>query len=251
MLAAVPHFDHIVMVMEENRPYSAIIDSSAAPFINKLATHGALFTRSFALTHPSQPNYLAIFSGSTQGVRDNNCPVDFAGPSLGGELIGAGKSFIGYSEALPAVGSKACASGGYTRNPWADFADVPAEDNRPMKDFPTSFGDLPAVSFVIPSSAHNMHSGTIAAGDRWLAEHLGTYAKWAKRHNSLLMMTWDEDDRSSNKHIATIFFGAHVKTGEFAQRINHYHVLRTIEEAEGVALLGKSAAVGPLRGVWV
>ena len=101
-----------------------------------------------------------------------------------------------------------------------------------MSDFPARFADLPAVSFVIPTSAHNMHNGTIAAGDRWLGEHLGTYAKWAKRHNSLLMVTWDEDDRSSNNHIATIFFGAHVKTGEFAQRINHYHVLRTIEEAE-------------------
>src|SRR5881394_3250359 len=135
LAASVPHFDHIVVVMEENRSYSKIIGSSAASFINKLAAHGAVFTKSFGLTHPSQPNYLGIFSGSTQGVTDNNCPVDLAVSSLGGELIGAGRTFLGYSEALPQVGSKECAaSGGYSRkhNPWADFADVPGEGNRPM-----------------------------------------------------------------------------------------------------------------------
>src|SRR2546423_1948983 len=193
---SVPHFDHIVVVMEENRSYSAIIGNSAAPFINKLAAHGAVFTRSFGLAHPSQPNYLGIFSGSMQGVTSNDCPVDFGGPSLGGELIGAGKSFIGYSEGLPAAGSKVCAGGGYVRkhNPWADFADVPGEDNRPMSDFPARFGRLPAESFVVPTSKHNMHNGSIAAGDKWLANHLGKYATWAKKHNSLLVVTWDEDD---------------------------------------------------------
>src|SRR3989440_4402451 len=205
---SVPHFDHIVVVMEENRSYSQIIGNSAAAFINKLASHGAVFTRSFGLTHPSQPHYLGIFSGSMQGVTSNDCPVDLAGPSLGGELIGAGKTFIGYSEGLPAVGSKVCAGGGYVRkhNPWADFADVPGEDNRPMSDFPARFGRLPAVSFVVPTSKHNMHNGSIGAGDLWLASRLGKYATWAKRHNSLLIVTWDEDEGTSPNHIPTIFF---------------------------------------------
>src|SRR3954463_5835700 len=73
LLAAVglPRPDHIVVVVEENHSFDSIIGSKAAPYINALAREGALFTRSFALTHPSQPNYIALFSGSTQGVADD------------------------------------------------------------------------------------------------------------------------------------------------------------------------------------
>jgi len=252
LAVAVPQFDHIVVVVEENHPYSAMIGNSSAPFINKLASQGALFTHSFALTHPSQPNYLALFSGSTQGVTTNTCPVNFAGPSLGGAVIAGGKTFVSYSEDLPQAGSGVCAAGAYVRrhNPAADFADVPAQSNRPMSDFPARIGDLPAVSFVIPNKAHDMHDGTIAAADRWLVDHLGSYVRWAKRKNSLLIVTWDEDDDSSNNHIPTIFFGAHVKVGKYLQKINHYLVLRAIEEASSTALVGKSAVVAQIHDVW-
>src|SRR5437588_1832730 len=111
LAVTVPQFDHIVVVVEENRPYSAIIGNSVAPFINKLARNGALFTRSFGITHPSQPNYLGLFSGSTQGVTNSDCPLNFSGASLGGELIAAGKTFVGYAEGLPGVGSNVCAAG--------------------------------------------------------------------------------------------------------------------------------------------
>ena len=63
----VPRPDHVVIVIEENHSYSEIIGSSAAPYINSLAAQGALFTQSHATTHPSQPNYLHLFSGSNQG----------------------------------------------------------------------------------------------------------------------------------------------------------------------------------------
>ena len=247
-----PQFDHIVVVVEENRPYSTIIGNSGAPFINKLAAQGALFTRSFAISHPSQPNYLALFSGSTHGVTTSACPFNFSGPSLGGELLAAAKTFVGYAEGLPAAGSTVCAAGDYVRrhNPWVDFADVPPSSNRPMSDFPASINDLPAVSFVIPNLAHDMHDGTIASANRWLADRLGGYVRWAKRKNSLLIVTWDEDDGSSNNHIPTIFFGAHIKSGNYLQNINHYSVLRAIEQSTRIALLGKSRRVAEIKDVW-
>jgi len=250
--APVPHFNHIVVVVEENRPYSAIIGSNSAPFINKLAAGGASFTRSFGITHPSQPNYLALFSGSTQGIDHNNCPVDLPGPSLGGALIAAGKTFAGYSEDLPETGSTVCAAADYRRhhNPWSDFADVPAADNQPMTRFPKNFAKLPTVSFIIPDRLHNMHDGTIAAGDQWLRQRVSRYARWAKTHNSLLIVTWDEDDRTAKNHIATVLFGAHVKTGRYRQRINHFSVLRTIEDANSLPPLGKSAQVAAIKDAW-
>src|SRR5436190_4021931 len=91
----VPTPSHVVIAIEENHAYSQIIGSSSAPYINSLANSGALFTQSFAITHPSEPNYLAFFSGSTQGITDDSCPHTFAPPDLGGELIAAGLTFGG------------------------------------------------------------------------------------------------------------------------------------------------------------
>jgi hypothetical protein len=106
---------HIVVVVEENHGYSQIIGSSQVPYINTLATEGASFTNSHAITHPSEPNYLAFFSGSTQGITDDSCPHTFSAANLGSELIAAKKTFIGYSEGLPSTGSTVCTSGEYAR----------------------------------------------------------------------------------------------------------------------------------------
>src|SRR5436853_945222 len=85
--SSVPRPDHVVVVMEENHSYSEIIGSSAAPYINGLASQGALFTDSYGVEHPSQPNYLDLFSGSNQGITDDSCPHTFSAPNLGSELI--------------------------------------------------------------------------------------------------------------------------------------------------------------------
>ena len=79
----------------ENRSYDDIIGNPRAPYINELAAGGALFTQSYAVAHPSQPNYLALFSGSTQGIHDDSCPHTFDGPNLGRSLVDAGRSFVG------------------------------------------------------------------------------------------------------------------------------------------------------------
>ena len=93
--ADLPMPDHIVIVIMENHGYDQIIGSSNAPYINSLANdpHGALFTNSHGLTHPSQPNYLMLYSGSNQGVTNDNLPANlpFLTLNLGASLINAGK----------------------------------------------------------------------------------------------------------------------------------------------------------------
>src|SRR5215469_14320769 len=175
----VPTPAHIVVVIEENHSYNEIIGSSSAPYINSLANSGALFTNSFAITHPSEPNYLAIFSGSTQGITDDSCPHTFGPPDLGGQLIAAGDTFGGYSEGLPSVGSTVCTSGEYARkhNPWVNFTDVPSSDNLPFSSFPTNFSNLPTISFVVPNLLDDMHDGTIKQGDTWLQNNINAYAQ--------------------------------------------------------------------------
>jgi phosphatidylinositol-3-phosphatase len=243
---------HIVVVVEENHGYSEIIGSSQAPYINTLATEGASFTNSHAITHPSEPNYLALFSGSPQGVTDDSCPHTFSAANLGSELIAAKKTFKGYSEGLPSTGSGVCTSGEYARKhaPWTDFSNVPSTDSVPFSSFPTNYANLPTISFVIPDLLDDMHDGTIQQGDSWLQTNLQAYVTWAKTNNSLVILTFDEDQGTTPNQIATIFVGPMVKPGKYSEHINHYNVLRTLEAIYRLPYAGKSASSKTITDVW-
>jgi phosphatidylinositol-3-phosphatase len=248
--AALPRPAHIVVVVEENHSYSDIIGNADAPYINALASRGALMTSSFAVAHPSEPNYMALFAGGTFGLGSDACPVnEGAAANLGSELIAAGDSFTGYAEGLPSPGSAVCSAGEYARKhaPWANFSNIPASSQLPFSDFPADYSRLPTVSFVIPDLLHDMHDGTVAEGDTWLKDHLSGYATWARTHDSLLIITWDEDDYSQNNQIPTIIAGQPVTQGRYGQRINHYNVLATIEAMYG---LPARTGAGPVGGVW-
>jgi phosphatidylinositol-3-phosphatase len=250
---SVPRFDHIVLVMFENKA-SSQITASSAPYFKSLAAQGASFSQSYAITHPSQPNYIALFSGSTQGVTSDDCPKTFSGSSLGSQLIAAGLTFTGYSESMPGNGYTGCSSGNYKRkhNSWVDFSAVPAASNLTYASFPSSSGyaALPTVAFVTPNMCNDMHDCSIATGNSWLQSHLDAYAQWAKTHNSLLIVTFDEDNSLSLNHIYTTFAGAHVAPGTYSEKITHYTVLRTIEAAYGLSALGGAASVSPVTDVW-
>jgi phospholipase C len=250
--AALPRPAHVVVVIEENHSDSQIIGNSSAPYINSLAAQGASFSNSHAVTHPSEPNYLALFSGSTQGVTDDSCPHTFSAANLGSELAGAGFTFTGYSESMPSDGYTGCTSGEYARkhNPWSDFSNVPAASNRTLAAFPADFASLPTVSVVVPNLADDMHDGTVAQGDSWLQAHIDSYAQWAKSSNSLLIVTWDENDGSSGNQIPAIIVGAGVTPGSYSENISHYNVLRTIEDMYGLPYAGASASATPITDIF-
>jgi len=167
-------------------------------------------------------------------------------------LIAVGKTFTGYAEGLPAVGSKTCSSGYYVRKhaPWTDFSKDLSKDDQPFSNFPTTYSKLPTVAWVIPNLEDDMHNGTIQQGDSWLQNHLLAYATWARNNNSLLIVTFDEDQGTTTNHIATIFVGPMVKPGKYSEKINHFNVLRTIEDMYGLPHLGKSAGATPITDVW-
>jgi phosphatidylinositol-3-phosphatase len=250
-----PQIDHIVIVVEENHSQQKIQGNLAAPYMNSLMDHGANFMNYYAIEHPSQPNYLDLFSGSNQGVTNDNVPkTKFSAANLASELIEKNYSFAGYSEDLPSIGFDGASTGpgGYARkhNPWVNFTNVPKETNQPLKNFPANFNQLPTVSFVIPNLQHDMHDGTIKEADEWLKEHVDSYVQWAKTHNSLLIVTWDEDDFSQNNQIPTFIVGAPVKTGQFHEKFNHFNLLRTIEDIYGLAHAGKSNIAKPMTAFW-
>ncbi len=250
-----PRPDHVVLVIEENRSYSQVMDKlKSDSYIHALSKRGTLFTRSYAITHPSQPNYLALFSGSTQGSRDNDCPMRYAGDNLASALINKGLSFSSYSESLPVAGDTVCASGGYQRkhNPAVNWQGtrLTAAVNQTFNDFPEDFSKLPTVAFVIPDQRNDMHDGSFLTADEWLKKHIAPYVEWTFQHNSLLILTWDEDNGSEDNRIVTLMIGPMVKTGSSAQPINHYSVLRTLLDMYGLPAINASRDTDPIRGIW-
>lgn len=274
-----PVYDHVVIVIEENKDYKRIIGNKHAPYINMLREEGANFTQAYGEEHHSQGNYFWLFSGSNQNVgfmdivpHDNNNPgYPFTSSNLAQQLIKFGYSFKGYSEDLPYIGFTGNYHGLYFRKhvPWISFSNIPNGNtvetscNLRFQDFPKDFNDLPTVSFVIPNIMNDMHSGNtnenISAGDTWLKENLDDYYQWAKNNNSLLVMTFDEDNDTWGyegltdpaKHesvlknqIVSIFAGAHIKPGDYPEGkgITHVNILRTLEAMYG---LSKSGAQQP------
>ena len=297
-----PVYDHIVIVIEENKDFEQILGNLFdAPYIKQLAEEGASFSRMFGQEHNSQGNYFWLFSGSNQNVGffdqvpnpANHPDYPFKASNLGEQLIKNGFSFKGYAESLPAIGSEFDVHPPYCRGlscvyarkhvPWISFANVPngttaeTSSNLRFEDFPSDYNKLPTVAIVIPNLNHDMHNGGVAEsiprGDAWLRENLDGYYQWAKTHNSLLIVTFDENDDKGRyfgltnplirpkrgyppvdeyneylldlqNRIVTIFAGAHVKPGIYSEGrgITHVNVLRTIEAMYG---LSKSGAQQP------
>jgi hypothetical protein len=252
--ASVPRPDHLVVVIFENKARNQVLGSRNAPYLTRLAAQGADLTQSYALTHPSQPNYIALFAGSAQGVTSDACPKNFGGDNLGHQLLGRNISFAGYSESMPSDGFTGCTGSGglYARkhNPWVDFTDVPASANLTYARFPSDFTRLRAVSFVVPNMCNDMHDCSVGTGDTWSRNHLDAYARWAKTHHSLLLVTFDEDNGSAGNRIATFLVGQQVKRGSYAEHVDHYTVLRTLEDMYGLPALGMATQRAPIADIW-
>jgi phosphatidylinositol-3-phosphatase len=246
-----PRPDHIVIVIEENHSFIQIIGNDDARYINGLAKRGMLFTQSYGITHPSQPNYLALFTGTTRGISSDVCPLELSGENLASILTAKGLSFATYAESMPEPGYGGCIYGAYVRkhNPVANWKGQ-ERYSQPFSAFPSRFEGLPTVSFVVPDQLHDMHDGSVKQGDDWLRQNIEPYAEWAMTHNSLLILTWDENNGEADNHIATIMIGPMAKRGNSAQRIGHYNILRTISEMYGLPNLNESAHVKTITGVW-
>ena len=275
---AIPRPDHVVIVVEENDGYDEVIGSRSAPYINgTLVAQGAVLMDYHAVHHPSQPNYLELFAGSSLGVINDTLPTHpFDGPSLGGVVQRANLGFVGYAEDMPrrCTGLSCGDAGSFvTRHcPWLYFTDLADGSAQSMGDFPSDFSRLPTVAFVIPNVLHDMHGvrwfprDYVKMGDTWLKENLGSYAQWAMQHNSMLIVTWDEDathydmpppppsgirtPRADNR-VPLILFGKTVKPGTTNDRhYDHLDLLRTLEDLYGLPHLGDSEQASDIEDVW-
>ena len=266
--------DHVIIVMLENKGYTQIIGSSNAPYINSLISdpHCALFSDSHGITHPSQPNYLELFSGNNQGVVNDNQSLNtpYSTCNLAYSLISHGYTFKGFSESLPSAGSLVFSSGNYVQRhcPWASWIgtgtnQISANVHQPYTSFPavSSYSTLPTVSFIIPDNSHNMHdpvltaSTGVANGDTWLSNNIPNIITWVKSHNSLLIIQYDEDESLTGgatvNKIPTMFIGSMVQGGTYNNTFTHYGLLRTIEDMYSLPICGSSITETAITNCWI
>lgn len=239
--------DHTVVVVEENQTFQNVLRTG---YFTTLANQGALMVNSKSLTHPSQASYFQLFSGSTQGIIDDTCPPPgspYSTNNLGNQLLTNAMSFKGYAENQPTTNARTNCSVNtpWDNNhvPWLHFSNIPSGSQLNYTSFPTDYSTLPTVSFVIPNKDHDAHDGTIQQAADWLQTNIEPYRAWAMTNNSLLIVTFDEDDDTADNTIYTVFTGPMIKKGIYNNQINHYNVLSTIEDLYGLPHLNTASGI--------
>jgi len=223
--SGVPNFQHIFVIMMENTSYSSLIGNSNAPWINKAATTDGLAKNYTGVAHPSQPNYIAATSGSTNGVvNDNDVTINVT--NIVDQLETNGKTWKAYMQSLALCpGSNplthACGNQLYERkhDPFVSYADVQSSPARMANivDFSQFATDLanntvPNYVWISPDQCNDMHGRfstdpndlcsfsheqqLIAAGDTFLhntVKQIMNSSTW-QDSNSVIFITWDESD---------------------------------------------------------
>lgn len=247
----IPNFDHIVLIVMENRSYNEVVGNKNAPYANKLTEQNGFAANYYAVTHPSLPNYIALLGGDTYGIKNNCIHCFVSKTNLIDQLEHAHKTWKAYFESLPS----ACFLGSeypYTRkyNSFVYFTDIVKNQKRchkivPLTDLAKDLKNTtttPNFLWIAPNLCHDTHYCRVGAGDKWLAGQVPKIlaSPAFQKQNSLLIITWDEAERRGRNHIPTIFIGRSVKKDFKSEKFyNHYSLLHTIETSWGIPPISK------------
>jgi hypothetical protein len=257
-----PDFTHVVVVVFENHAASTIAGNPDAPTFNALAHRYATLTHYDAVAHPSLPNYLALVSGSTQGITTGCTECVVPARSLADTLAAAGRTWKTYAEDLPYPGFRGASAGRYAKkhNPFLYFRGV--ADSHQRRDRVVPFTRLardlarrrlPDFSLVVPNLCNDMHDCSVATGDSWLKAHVVPLLRTPALRGGVVFVVFDEgtSDEGGGGRIEALALGPTVRRGSaFTKATNHYGLLRTIEDAWRLPRLGLSRTGRPIGGVW-
>jgi acid phosphatase len=258
----VPQFEHIVIIVFENKEYGSVIGSRHSPYFNVLALSNTLLSAHYATTHPSLPNYLSIIGGDTFGITEDceDCFID--APSLPDLIEASGRTWKTYQEDMP----EPCFTGSTTvyvqkHNPFIYFNPIRLDADRCKRsivpftrlDEDILAGDLPDFLFITPNLCYSAHSCSIEMADAWLDTLLDRLvpALGAGGKPYLIVVTWDEGQNDlsccglpdpAGGRIPTILISPQAKPGFVDPTpYSHYSLLKTIAEAWGLPYLGHAA----------
>ncbi len=260
--ASVPNFSHVYVIIFENKEYSSIVGSSAAPYINSLIAQYGLSTGFSAERHPSEPNYIALTSGDTQGVSDDGV-YNLGVNNLFDQVTASGRTWKAYQQGYPGncfTGSSSGAvvdgvgkSGAYVRkhDPAISYTSITGNAAKCANITNLASFDPAAANFefITPNMINDMHDGTVADGDNFLKAFLPKITGSSAFANSVVFVTFDEGTTNVNGggHIATIAITPNMTAGYKAgASYTHYSMLHTIEQAWGLPYLCNAASASSM-----
>jgi phospholipase C len=251
--------EHIVVIMEENKPSDTVLNGDEAPFLNSLASTYAVATEYTAITNPSLPNYIALTSGTTADISTDCLPAECGSldaPSIADRVESSGRDWRIYGEGMPAPCSTSN-SGRYAVKhiPFVYFRNVvgdPSSCARHVVPYTQLAGDLadgtlPDLVFLTPDLCNDMHDCAIATGDAWLSREVPQILQsaWFGK-DSLLVITFDEGTWQDNQ-VTTVFAGPAAKPGASSSiAYSHYALLHTIEALWGLEPLTENDRDAPV-----
>jgi len=259
-LASPPTYRHVIWVWMENHSYDTIIGSPKAPYINSLAAKCGLATNYHNISHPSLPNYVGATSGLGYAALlkfKPDCDPRIGCTTTAASIFGQGEKWKAYQQSMPANCYRVN-SGEYAvrHNPPPYYARL-----RGCSKFDVRYSQLatdltanrlPAFSFITPNLLNDMHDGTIAEGDNWLAANLPKILNSDEYRDgsTAVFLTWDEgghgtvqkcatNTTNASCHVATIVISPSTKPGTRSSKLfNHYSLLGTTEQLLGLRRLG-------------
>ncbi len=248
-----PTYAHVVVVFMENKSFSQIIGSTAAPYINGLAKKCGLASQYHGVTYPSLPNYLAATGGSSFGVADDNGPAShpISAPSIFSQT---GSGWASLSESMP---SNCFAGNAYPymvkHNPAPYFTNVKAACAKQNIKLSSSPSFAARYTFVTPNMLNDMHDGSITLGDNWLKTFVPKVVNSAQYQagNTILLIVWDTDNRNQANRAPALVIAPQVKPGTISSvTFNHYSLLRLSEDALGLPRLANAATATSMRAAF-
>jgi hypothetical protein len=247
------HYKHVVWILMENKPASAVTSRRSAPFMARLARQCGRATHYYAITHPSLPNYIALTSGSTHGISDDADPDahHVAGPSIFSQTNGSWRAL---EESMPSACDRQNAGLYAVRHDpavyYTSLAGSCPQHVVPLRGTP----DLSArFTFITPNIRSDTHDTSVPVGDAWLASMMRAivHTPQYRSGTTAVFVTWDEDDGSTGNRVALIAIAPTVRAGARDHaRTGHYSLLRTTEELLGLPLLGNAAHAPSMRAAF-
>ena len=268
----IPNFDHIVLIMLENQDYQTVMDGTHMPLLAGLAQQNVLLSNYFAVAHPSLPNYIALMSGSTQGITSDCTDCFVNQPNLADEIEASGRSWKAYLESMPSpcfVGD----SGTYAQkhDPLIYFDSVrlnTARCDRSIVPLTSLDGDLanntlPNFSYIMPNLCNSGHDCSAATADKWVGSMVAKLqASPAMGQNSLIIIAFDEASTKDTSGCCGLPSPAGGKVAVVLisptalpdltdnTPYSHYSLLKTILTAWSLPALGNTAQAQVITAPW-
>jgi acid phosphatase len=244
--AVAPHV--FVLVMENTGLGRALRSQPVA----RLASANGLATNYHAVARPSLPNYLALTSGSTWGIADNDyhpLPTE----DLGTQLTTAGVSWRAYMEGMTTAAG--CMSSPYPyalkHNPFAYYGGACPSNVVPIEKLDADLaGATPSFVWITPGLCHDGHDCGLDVAGAWLDETVARITSSdAWRSNGMLFIVWDEGDGGDSNVVPLIVLTKDATAMRVETQYDHYSLLATIEDLFGLPRLGATKTARPLTAL--